>query len=46
MTDEEARRAIGDVLLRAFAARPDTPPELLALLDLLDRPQPRPRSRR
>ena len=32
MTDEQARRAIGDVLLRAFAARDDAPPEMRALL--------------
>ena len=36
--DEEARRAIGLALARAFAARGDAPPELGALLARLDSP--------
>ena len=45
MNDEQARAAIGEALLHAFAARPDAPPELAALLDRLDTPPPRPRGR-
>lgn len=35
--DGQLRRAIGEALLRAYAARPDAPPEIAHLLDKLDR---------
>lgn len=36
MTDEQLRRAIGDALLRAFAARKRAPRELVELVAQLD----------
>jgi hypothetical protein len=42
MTDEQARRAIGELLLRAFAAQPATPPEMAMLIAKLDGSSPQP----